>query len=65
MLLLTKPEKTMSKDYRYQREEWDSVEDEDSGDHRKDHKRQQTMKDKKKAMHRRDKQRRSQYDNYE
>ncbi len=55
----------MSKDYRYQREEWDSVDDEDGGDYRKDHKRQQSMKDKKKAMHRRDKQRRVQHDSFE
>ena len=55
----------MSKDYRYQREEWDSVDDEDGGDFRKDHKRRQSMKDKKKAMHRRDKQRRAQHDSFE
>lgn len=55
----------MSKDYRYQREEWDSVDDEDSCDHRKDHKRQQSMKDKKKALQRRDKQRRAQHDTFE
>ena len=58
-------EKKMSKDYRYQREEWDSVDDEDGVDQRKNHQRQQTMKNKKKANQRRDKQRRGQFDEYE
>lgn len=55
----------MSKDYRYQREEWDSVDDEDGVDQRKNHQRQQTMKNKKKANQRRDKQRRGQFNEYE
>ncbi|MDC8830711.1 hypothetical protein [Alteromonas gilva] len=56
----------MSKDYRYQREEWDSVDDEDNvDDPRKSLKRQQTVKNKKKAMQQRDKQRRAQFDNFE
>lgn len=52
----------MSKDYRYQREEWDSVEDEESAEHRKNHKRAQAMKNKKRETQRREKERRSHYE---
>lgn len=52
----------MSKDYRYQREEWDSVEDEESAEHRKSHKRAQAMKNKKRETQRREKERRSHYE---
>jgi len=53
----------MSKDYRYQRDEWDSVEEEDF--HAPNPKRQSTVKEKQKRdLQRRDKQRRLHQEEY-
>ena len=55
----------MSKDYRYQREEWDSVEDEGSYAKKTNAKRQSGVKVKQKRdLQRRDKQRRLHQDEY-
>lgn len=58
-------EKAMSKDYRYQREEWDSVEDEGSYAKKTNAKRQSSVKVKQKRdLQRRDKQRRLHQEEY-
>ena len=48
----------MSKDYRYQREEWDSVEDGDSNGKKGQDRRHQVKSKQKRDVQRRDKQRR-------
>ena len=48
MRCVNNPEKSMSKDYRYQRDEWDSVEEEDFHAKKPNSKRQSTVKEKQK-----------------
>ena len=58
-------EKSMSKDYRYQRDEWDSVEEEDVHAKKPIAKRQSNVKTKQKRdLQRRDKQRRLHQEEY-
>jgi hypothetical protein len=55
----------MSKDYRYQRDEWDSVEEEDFHAKKPSSKRQSSVKEKQKRdLQRRDKQRRLHQEEY-
>lgn len=55
----------MSKDYRYQRDEWDSVEEEDFHAKKPSSKRQSTVKEKQKRdLQSRDKQRRLHQEEY-
>ncbi len=58
-------EKSMSKDYRYQRDEWDPVEEEDIHARKPNAKRQNNVKAKQKRdLQRREKQRRLQHEDY-
>ncbi|MCZ8530508.1 hypothetical protein [Alteromonas sp. PRIM-21] len=59
------PEKSMSKDYRYQRDEWDSVEEEGLHAKKSTSKRHSSVKIKQKRdMQRREKQRRLHQEEY-
>lgn len=54
----------MSKDYRYQRDEWDSVEDDDSHGKKKTDRRHQVKAKQKRDVQRREKQRRLQQEDF-